>query len=273
MPTARVKLTGARDLVRRSARGPGCCWRSTTASIAPTQFTFAQSFLMFVAIGIGGYGRLLAAAGRQRPRHRPPRSCSTSGPGSARSCSASSSSSSPWSFPAGSSVALGVVAARPTAGDRIRTKEVESCVTALLEVERRRQAVRRGHRGRRRVVRRSKPAHVLGLIGPNGSGKTTLLGDPRRYPRADRRAGSCSGRPADGPRRPPHRPRRDRAHLPDHPAVPRWTLRECLRLAVASAGGGAGARATSEVGRPARPGRAPRPALRLAHQRRRSGWR
>lgn len=28
--------------------------------IAPTQFTFGQSFLMFVAIGLGGYGRLLS---------------------------------------------------------------------------------------------------------------------------------------------------------------------------------------------------------------------
>ena len=58
VPTARVKLLA---LVISSAFGAwaGVLLAQRDGLIAPSQFTFAKSFLMFVAIGLGGYGRLL----------------------------------------------------------------------------------------------------------------------------------------------------------------------------------------------------------------------
>lgn len=58
VPTARVKLTA---LVISSVFGAaaGVLLAQRDGIIAPTQFTFVKSFLMFVAIGLGGYGRLL----------------------------------------------------------------------------------------------------------------------------------------------------------------------------------------------------------------------
>ena len=59
VPTARTKLVA---LVLSAAFGAwaGVLLAQYNGVIAPTQFTFGQSFLMFVAIGLGGYGRLLA---------------------------------------------------------------------------------------------------------------------------------------------------------------------------------------------------------------------
>lgn len=59
VPTARTK---ALALVLSAAFGAwaGVLLAQYNGVIAPTQFTFGQSFLMFVAIGLGGYGRLLA---------------------------------------------------------------------------------------------------------------------------------------------------------------------------------------------------------------------
>jgi branched-chain amino acid transport system permease protein len=59
VPTARVKLV---VLLVSSAFGAwaGVLLAQYNGVIAPSQFTFGQSFLMFVAIGFGGYGRLLA---------------------------------------------------------------------------------------------------------------------------------------------------------------------------------------------------------------------
>ena len=59
VPTARTKLLA---LVLSSVFGAwaGVLLAQYNGVIAPTQFTFGQSFLMFVAIGLGGYGRLLS---------------------------------------------------------------------------------------------------------------------------------------------------------------------------------------------------------------------
>lgn len=59
VPTARTKLLA---LTVSAAFGAwaGVLLAQYNGVIAPTQFTFGQSFLMFVAIGLGGYGRLLA---------------------------------------------------------------------------------------------------------------------------------------------------------------------------------------------------------------------
>jgi branched-chain amino acid transport system permease protein len=58
VPTARVKLMA---LLLSSAFGAwaGVLLAQYNGVIEPGQFTFGQSFLMFVAIGFGGYGRLL----------------------------------------------------------------------------------------------------------------------------------------------------------------------------------------------------------------------
>jgi branched-chain amino acid transport system permease protein len=59
VPTARTKLLA---LVLSSGFGAwaGVLLAQYNGVVAPTQFTFGQSFLMFVAVGLGGYGRLLA---------------------------------------------------------------------------------------------------------------------------------------------------------------------------------------------------------------------
>ena len=59
VPTARTKLLA---LVLSSVFGAwaGVLLAQYDGVIAPPQFTFGQSFLMFVAIGLGGYGRLLS---------------------------------------------------------------------------------------------------------------------------------------------------------------------------------------------------------------------
>jgi len=59
VPTARTKLLA---LILSAAFGAwaGVLLAQYNGVVAPTQFTFGQSFLMFVAIGLGGYGRLLA---------------------------------------------------------------------------------------------------------------------------------------------------------------------------------------------------------------------
>ncbi|WP_019633334.1 branched-chain amino acid ABC transporter permease [Actinomadura atramentaria] len=59
VPTARVKLVA---MVASSAFGAwaGVLFAQYNGVIAPSQFTFVQSFLMLVAIGLGGSGRLLA---------------------------------------------------------------------------------------------------------------------------------------------------------------------------------------------------------------------
>lgn len=59
VPTARTKLLA---LVLSAVFGSwaGVILAQYNGVIAPTQFTFGQSFLMFVAVGLGGYGRLLA---------------------------------------------------------------------------------------------------------------------------------------------------------------------------------------------------------------------
>ena len=59
VPTARTKLLA---LVLSSVFGAwaGVLLAQYNGVIAPTQFTFGQSFLMFVAVGLGGYGRLLS---------------------------------------------------------------------------------------------------------------------------------------------------------------------------------------------------------------------
>ncbi len=58
VPTARIKLMA---LVLSSAFGAwaGVLLAQRDGIIAPSQFTFGKGFLMFVAIGLGGYGRLL----------------------------------------------------------------------------------------------------------------------------------------------------------------------------------------------------------------------
>lgn len=58
VPTARVKLIA---LVVSSAFGAwaGVLQAQSDGLIGPSQFTFAKGFLMFIAIGLGGYGRLL----------------------------------------------------------------------------------------------------------------------------------------------------------------------------------------------------------------------
>lgn len=58
VPTARLKLIA---LVISSAFGAwaGVLQAQSDGLIGPSQFTFAKGFLMFVAIGLGGYGRLL----------------------------------------------------------------------------------------------------------------------------------------------------------------------------------------------------------------------
>lgn len=59
VPTARTKLIA---LVLSAGFGAwaGVLLAQYNGVIAPTEFTFGESFLMFVAIGLGGYGRLLA---------------------------------------------------------------------------------------------------------------------------------------------------------------------------------------------------------------------
>ncbi|WP_199827576.1 branched-chain amino acid ABC transporter permease [Streptomyces specialis] len=59
VPTARVKLMA---IVISSGFGAwaGVLFAQYNGVVAPSQFTYAQSFLMFVAIGLAGYGRLLA---------------------------------------------------------------------------------------------------------------------------------------------------------------------------------------------------------------------
>ncbi|POM22997.1 leucine/isoleucine/valine transporter permease subunit [Actinomadura rubteroloni] len=59
VPTARVKLIA---MVVSSAFGAwaGVLFAQYNGVIAPSQFTFVQGFLMLVAIGLGGGGRLLA---------------------------------------------------------------------------------------------------------------------------------------------------------------------------------------------------------------------
>ncbi|WP_018653788.1 branched-chain amino acid ABC transporter permease [Actinomadura flavalba] len=59
VPTARVKLVA---MVLSSGFGAwaGVLFAQYNGVIAPSQFTFVQSFLMLVAIGLGGAGRLLA---------------------------------------------------------------------------------------------------------------------------------------------------------------------------------------------------------------------
>ena len=59
VPTAQAKLIG---LVLSAVFGAwaGMLLAQYNGVIAPSEFTFGQGFLMFVAIGIGGYGRLLA---------------------------------------------------------------------------------------------------------------------------------------------------------------------------------------------------------------------
>lgn len=58
VPTARTKLL-ALVVSASFASWAGVLLAQYDGVIAPTQFTFGQSFLMFVAIGLGGYGRLL----------------------------------------------------------------------------------------------------------------------------------------------------------------------------------------------------------------------
>lgn len=59
VPTARIKLMA---LVLSSGFGAwaGVLLAQRDGIIAPSQFTFGKGFLMFVAIGLGGYGRLLS---------------------------------------------------------------------------------------------------------------------------------------------------------------------------------------------------------------------
>ncbi|GHH59350.1 branched-chain amino acid ABC transporter permease [Kitasatospora indigofera] len=59
VPTARVKLVA---IVVSAGFGAwaGVLFAQYNGVVAPSQFTFVQSFLMFVAIGIGGAGRLFA---------------------------------------------------------------------------------------------------------------------------------------------------------------------------------------------------------------------
>ena len=59
VPTARTKLL-ALVVSAMFAAWAGVLLAQYNGVIAPTQFTFGQSFLMFVAIGLGGYGRLLS---------------------------------------------------------------------------------------------------------------------------------------------------------------------------------------------------------------------
>ncbi len=59
VPTARTKLL-ALTLSATFGAWAGVLLAQYNGVIAPSQFTFGQSFLMFVAIGLGGYGRLLA---------------------------------------------------------------------------------------------------------------------------------------------------------------------------------------------------------------------
>ena len=58
VPTSRLKLLA---LVISSAFGAwaGVLQAQSDGLIAPSQFTFAKGFLMFVAVGLGGYGRLM----------------------------------------------------------------------------------------------------------------------------------------------------------------------------------------------------------------------
>ena len=58
VPTARTKLL-ALVVSATFAAWAGVLLAQYNGVIAPTQFTFGQSFLMFVAVGLGGYGRLL----------------------------------------------------------------------------------------------------------------------------------------------------------------------------------------------------------------------
>ncbi|MFD0531887.1 hypothetical protein ACFQ1I_43575 [Kitasatospora arboriphila] len=59
VPTARVKLLA---MVLSSVFGAwaGVLFAQYNGVVAPSQFTFVQGFLMFVAIGVGGAGRLYA---------------------------------------------------------------------------------------------------------------------------------------------------------------------------------------------------------------------
>lgn len=57
VPTARAKLLGVLMSAAFGGWG-GVLLAQYNGVIAPSQFTFVQGFLMFVAIGIGGYGRL-----------------------------------------------------------------------------------------------------------------------------------------------------------------------------------------------------------------------
>ena len=59
VPTARAKLLGILVSALLGAWA-GVLLAQYNGVIAPSQFTFVQSFLMFVAIGVGGYGRLLS---------------------------------------------------------------------------------------------------------------------------------------------------------------------------------------------------------------------
>ena len=69
VPTAQIKLIA---LVISSAFGAwaGVLQAQSDGLISPSQFSFAKGFLLFVAIGLGGYGRLLTPADRQLPRRR-----------------------------------------------------------------------------------------------------------------------------------------------------------------------------------------------------------
>lgn len=59
VPTSRTKLL-ALVVSATFAAWAGVLLAQYNGVIAPTQFTFGQSFLMFVAVGLGGYGRLLS---------------------------------------------------------------------------------------------------------------------------------------------------------------------------------------------------------------------
>ncbi|SDC91183.1 branched-chain amino acid ABC transporter permease [Actinokineospora iranica] len=59
VPTARVKLLAV-VVSAGFAAWAGVLFGQYNGVIAPSQFTFVQSFLMFVALGLGGAGRLLA---------------------------------------------------------------------------------------------------------------------------------------------------------------------------------------------------------------------
>ncbi|MCG8914547.1 branched-chain amino acid ABC transporter permease [Actinokineospora sp. PR83] len=61
VPTSRVKLL-AMVCSAGAAAWAGVLFGQYNGVVAPSQFTFGQSFLMFVALGLGGAGRLLGPA-------------------------------------------------------------------------------------------------------------------------------------------------------------------------------------------------------------------